>query len=132
MHLPLRCGGIVCTVRTPLASRTTISPGSTSRTSSASIRSNAQVSLATTGAPRTPRERVGIEVLRHQPHHLVHPDLAGSQSGDARRLLPAVLEGMDAQVGDVRRLRVPEHAEDAALVVELVVLEQFELHAVSS
>ena len=39
---------------------------------------------------------------------------------DAGRLLAAVLERVQAEVGEVGRLVVPEDAEDAALVVELV------------
>ena len=40
--------------------------------------------------------------------------------GDARALLPAVLQRVEAEVGQVRRLGVAEDAEDAALVAELV------------
>ena len=40
--------------------------------------------------------------------------------GDAGALLPAVLQRVEAEVGEVRRLGVAEDAEDAALVLELV------------
>jgi hypothetical protein len=36
------------------------------------------------------------------------------QSGDARGLLSAVLEGVEPHVGDGRRIRVAVHAEDTA------------------
>jgi DMSO/TMAO reductase YedYZ molybdopterin-dependent catalytic subunit len=43
-----------------------------------------------------------------------------------------VLQGVDAQIGQVGRLGVSEHAEDAALVVELVVLgQEGQAHAAS-
>ena len=42
---------------------------------------------------------------------------------DAGRLLPAVLQRVQAEVRDVRGLGVPVDAEDAALVVEVVVFE---------
>jgi hypothetical protein len=84
---------------------------------------------------RQPGERRRVEVVGDQPHGLVHLDLPGIERGDARRLLSAVLQGMDAEVGDVRRLGVPEDAEHAALVVELVVVdrvsEDLQLHGLS-
>ena len=43
---------------------------------------------------------------------------------DAGRLLPAVLQRVQAEVGHVRGLGVAEDAEDAALVVEVVVLQR--------
>ena len=48
--------------------------------------------------------------------------LLPSPPGDARRLLAAVLQGVEPHVGEVRRLRVADDAEQAALVVEVVVL----------
>ena len=47
-----------------------------------------------------------------------------SPASDARRFLAAVLQGVEAEVGEVRRLGVAEDAEDAALVVEVVVLRR--------
>src|SRR2546423_542255 len=133
MHLPLRCGGSFCTVRTPDASATTISPGSTSRSSFASMRSKAQVSLANTGAPRSfPRTKgrkpsgsrtAMIESwVRNKSEYA--PRTCASARRDARRLLSTVLERVDAEVGDVRRLGMAEDAEHAALVVELVVVDR--------
>ena len=40
--------------------------------------------------------------------------------GDAGALLPAVLQRVEAEVGEVGGLGVPEDAEDAALVFEFV------------
>jgi hypothetical protein len=47
--------------------------------------------------------------------------LATVGGDDPAALLSTMLEGVEAQVGDVRRLRVAVHAEDAAGVVEVVV-----------
>ena len=48
---------------------------------------------------------------------------------DARRLLAAMLERVQAEVGDVRGLGVAVHRDDAALVVEAVVVVLEELVA---
>ena len=73
-----------------------------------------------------PGERV--EPLRrehvvHQAHALLEADPRPVARRDARRLLAAVLQGVEPHVGEVRGLGVAEDAEEAALVVEVVVLE---------
>ena len=63
------------------------------------------------------------EHVVHQPHALLEPDRLPVARRDARRLLAAVLQGVEPHVGEVRGLGVAEDAEEAALVVEVVVLE---------
>src|SRR5207245_11482366 len=46
-------------------------------------------------------ERVGAENLGHQPYVLVHPHLPAVADGDARALLPTVLQRIKAKVGEV-------------------------------
>ena len=48
----------------------------------------------------------------------MHELLTALGRADARALLAAVLEGVEPEVGDVRRLGVAVDAEDAALVLE--------------
>ena len=55
-------------------------------------------------------------------HVLVAVELLAVVGDDARRLLPAMLQGVQSQGGQAGRVRVPEDAEDAALLVELIVL----------
>ena len=45
------------------------------------------------------------------------------EGDDAGRLLAAVLEGVQAERGDRRRVRMPEDAEDAALFAQPVAVE---------
>ena len=49
------------------------------------------------------------------------PELLSVEGDDAGRLLAAVLQRVQPERGQRRRLRVPPNAEDAALFVELVV-----------
>ena len=50
-------------------------------------------------------------------------ELLSVEGDDAGRLLAAVLQRVQAERGQRGRLRVPENAEDAALLVQLVVVE---------
>ena len=61
-----------------------------------------------------------VEHVRNEAHPFVEEDLALVEGGDAGRLLPAVLKGMDAEVREIGGLGMAKDAEDAALVVELV------------
>ena len=63
------------------------------------------------------------EDVVHQAHALLEPEPLAVARRDARRLLAAVLQGVETEVGEVRGLGVAEDAEDAALVVEVIVLE---------
>ena len=49
--------------------------------------------------------------VAHLPHAA---QLVAVGGDDAGRLLPAVLEGVQAEVGEVRRFRVSEDADDPA------------------
>ena len=61
-----------------------------------------------------------VEDLRHVAHAAVADEGLPVRGHDARRLLPPVLEGVEAQVRERRRLRMAEDADHAALLVELV------------
>src|SRR5436309_15729441 len=61
-----------------------------------------------------------VEDLRHVAHAAVADEGLPVRGHDARRLLPPVLEGVEAQVRDGGRLRMAEDTDDAALLVELV------------
>jgi hypothetical protein len=59
---------------------------------------------------------------------VAHASLAGQglavRDGDASALLPPVLEGIEAQVRQFRRLRVTTNREDPAVVMKLVFEER--------
>ena len=66
------------------------------------------------------------EDLADQAHAGVAVEVRAVGDGDAGRLLPAVLLGEEALVGDLRGvLRAPD-AEDAALLLLLVLVKQFQ------
>ena len=71
-----------------------------------------------------PHEIAPLEDLRHEAHvHMPRKLRAGFPGGDdARALLTAVLEGEETVVGQLRRVWVTEHGEDAALVFRFVVV----------
>ena len=58
-----------------------------------------------------------------EAHPLLDAQALAVARDDARRLLPAVLLGVEAEVGEVGRFRVAEDAEEAAAVVEPVVVD---------
>ena len=65
---------------------------------------------------------VGEDVV-HQAHGLVDADLRAVGGRDAGRLLAAVLERVEAEVGQPRRLGMAEDPEQAAVVPEMVVFD---------
>ncbi len=79
--------------------------------------------VADGGAARQPPEHVGVEDVGHQPHVAVDVERLAVGGDDAGGLLPAVLEGVEAQVGEVGGLfglADGPDPEDAALVLQLV------------
>src|SRR5690348_7375675 len=66
-------------------------------------------------------EPVAAEDVGDPTHGLLDVESVAVGGRNARGLLPAVLEGVEAEIGDVGGLGVIPHAEEAALVVELVV-----------
>src|SRR4030095_15455210 len=68
-------------------------------------------------------EPVAAEHVRHPAHRLLHMEAVAVRGGDARGLLPAVLQRVEAEIGDVGGLGMVPHAEEPALVVELVAVE---------
>src|SRR6202171_5700919 len=69
-----------------------------------------------------------VEDVGDQAHGLVQVDGLAVPAGDAGRLLPAVLQRVDAEIAQVRRLGVGVDAENAALVVKLIVADERESH----
>ena len=63
---------------------------------------------------------LGERVL-HEAHRAVRVELLAVARDDAGRLLPAVLERVEPEISHVRGFGVAEDAENAALVVEMVV-----------
>ena len=79
--------------------------------------------MADGGAALQPREHVGVEDVGDQPHVAVDVERLAVGGDDAGGLLPAVLEGVEAQVGEVGGLfglADGPDPEDAALVLQLV------------
>jgi len=91
---------------------------------------NAQVAIVPLLAWLFDRERVPQRFLWALPVVLTGVVLAGGVlehgigGSDPRTLLPPVLEGVEAEVDEIRRIPVVEDAEDAAFVVELVEHEE--------
>jgi len=82
---------------------------------------------------RNPARQLGQLVLRegvlHEAHGAVGVELLRVARDDARRLLPAVLKRMKAEVRDVGGLGVIEDPEDAAFVVKAIVVVRVGLPA---
>ena len=66
------------------------------------------------------RQRFAVEDVGDVAHRLRDAHLRAVGGGDARALLAAVLQRVQAEVGHVGRFGVAEDAEDAALVLEFV------------
>ena len=60
------------------------------------------------------------EDLRHQPHALDVGQVLAVGRGDARRLLSAMLQRIEAEVGLPRRVGMPVNGDHAALFAQLV------------
>ena len=63
-------------------------------------------------------ERVFAEGVRDLSHRAGNSQLLPIGGGNARAFLAAMLERIEAEIGEVRGLRVAEDAEDTALVFE--------------
>jgi hypothetical protein len=70
-----------------------------------------------------PREHLRLENFLHQPHAFFEVEFAAVAGHDPSRLLPAMLQGIQAQVGDLRGFAVAEDPAYAAVVVEPVVFD---------
>src|SRR5262249_7001627 len=70
--------------------------------------------------PRQLRERLAVERVGNVSHRARHANLLAVRRGDAGALLTAVLQRVQPKVGHIGRFGMPEDAEDAALVFELV------------
>ena len=67
-----------------------------------------------------PRERVLVEAVGHVAHRLVGDQPRAVRGGDTGALLPAMLQGVEAEIRQVRGLGVAVDAEDAAFLAKLV------------
>ena len=75
--------------------------------------------VADRGSARQGLKLAGIERVRHQPHAPValgFPAVAGDDSG---ALLPPVLEGVEAQIGQAGNVGVVKNPEDPALLFRM-------------
>ena len=61
-----------------------------------------------------------VERLGHVAHGARDPHLLAVGGADAGALLAAMLQGVEAEIGQVGRFGMAEDAEDAALVFELI------------
>src|SRR5262245_40535698 len=66
-------------------------------------------------------QALGAEDVGHPAHRLLQVERAAVGGRDARRLLAAVLERVETEIGDVGGLGMVPDPEEPALVVELVV-----------
>src|SRR5207302_8681170 len=81
-----------------------------------------RVPHVTDGAmPGQPSQALRAEYVGHPAHGLLNVELLAVGGRDARGLLPAMVEGVETEVGDVGRFRMIPDAEHATFVVELVV-----------
>ena len=67
------------------------------------------------------RDHFRRENLLHVAHGLVHVQVRAVGRGDASRFLPAMLQRVEAEIGQLRGLGMAENAEDAAVIVEVIV-----------
>src|SRR5215469_13303096 len=67
-------------------------------------------------------------------HRLVHPHLCAVGRCNAGRFLAAMLQGVDSEICQLRRFFIAKDAEDAAFIVESVILEMdlLKTHALST
>ena len=72
------------------------------------------------GVAHQPVEHVAGEDLRHQPHAPVDVEGLAVGRDDARALLPPVLEGVEAIVGQFGGIRMPMDAKDPAVMLRMV------------
>ena len=70
--------------------------------------------------PLKSREGLFGEIVGDVAHRLVHPQAVAVGRRDADALLAAMLERVEAEVREIRGLRVAVDPEDAALFSELV------------
>ena len=71
---------------------------------------------------REPIQDSRVKDLGHQPQAPVHADPGAVAGDDAAGLLAPVLQGVEAEIGDAGRVRVPVNAEDAAVFFGVIVL----------
>ena len=75
---------------------------------------------------------VAVEVAGDMAHRAVRVEMLAVEAGDARRFLAAVLERVQAERDEARRIVGTPDAEDAALLAQLVVVERIGRQHVTS
>ena len=70
--------------------------------------------------PGSSRQDVGGEDVGDQPHGLVQLKTLAVGRGDARRLLPAMLQRVQAEIGELGRFRMAVDGDYAALFAKFV------------
>ncbi len=63
----------------------------------------------------------GTECILHQSHRTMGKQPFAVARYDSRRFLPAMLQRMQAEIRNVRRLGVSVHSDNAAVVMESIV-----------
>src|SRR5262249_29623994 len=66
------------------------------------------------------RQHIFGKDVGHQPHRFVLMQTKPVRGDDARRLLPAMLQRMQAEIRKLLRLRMREDRDDSAFVVEFI------------
>ena len=74
-------------------------------------------------SPGKTRKYCGRENFLYQAHRLVKLKRCSIARSDARRFLSAMLQRVESEIGEFRRFFAAENAEDAALVVKVIVVE---------
>ncbi len=69
-------------------------------------------------------DAVGIEVAGDMAHRAMGVEVAAVETGDTRGFLSAMLERMQAERAQRRRAVGPIHADHAALLMQLVIVER--------
>src|ERR1700733_3251226 len=68
-------------------------------------------------------DHFGGEDFLHVPQAPVQMQVHSVGRRNAGRLLPAMLQSIESQIGQLGRLRMPEYAEHPAVIVEMIVVE---------
>src|ERR1039457_3444327 len=79
--------------------------------------------VADGGRARQALDHLGRENFLHVAEAAVQMQIDSVGGGDARRFLPAMLQRVEAEVGQLRRLGMAEDAEYAAVIMEMIVVD---------
>jgi hypothetical protein len=71
------------------------------------------------------RYHVGCENLLHVAKAFVHVDIRAIGGSDAGGFLSAMLQRVEAEIGHLRSFGMAEYPEDAAMIVEVIVVDLY-------